>query len=124
MSARSMFSWAACGKLSTKAAAPTPSARSGASAMPSTSASDIRFSNLCEILISAQSSGAKRINGLACAEDTCEMRAQFHPHLRLRPRLDRRSNPPLFCQPDAAKHQGQPYSVICRKRLAEDQDRK
>src|SRR3954471_20817659 len=49
MSARSMFSWAACGKLSTKAAAPTPSARSGASAMPSTSASDIRFSNLCEI---------------------------------------------------------------------------
>src|SRR4051794_978881 len=29
-----------------------------------------------------------------------------------------------FCQPDAPKHQGQAHSVIRRKRLAEDQDRK
>src|SRR3954469_1093619 len=46
-----------------------------------------------KLMIFAQSSGPKRINGLACAEDTCEMGAHFHAHLRLRPRLNRRSDP-------------------------------
>src|SRR3954471_21829601 len=44
-------------------------------------------------MIFAQSSGPKRINGLACAEDTCEMRVHFRAHLRLRQGLNRRADP-------------------------------
>src|SRR5215207_4274547 len=47
--------------------------------------------------------------------------APIHLVLPAPPRLASRLLP--FCEPDAAKHQGQAHSVIRRKRLAEDQDR-
>src|SRR3954447_10579487 len=58
----------------------------------------------------------------ACCPPTVKSGSDLEPANPLLGAL--RSPLPPFCQPDAPKHQGQPHSVIRRKGLAQDQDRK